>query len=93
MPARRTSAPCIAIIGDMVHSRALSARARSAAQTDFAKLVVLLNRRFRRTIASRFVITLGDEFQGLLREPNTANARSGWALGTESFIRPSSPSR
>jgi SatD family (SatD)/Bacterial regulatory proteins, luxR family len=56
----------IAIIGDMVHSRALTPVKRAAAQRDFAKLIALLNRRFRRSVASRFVITLGDEFQGLL---------------------------
>lgn len=50
----------------MVHSRELTAAQRAKAQRDFAKLVALLNRRFRRSIASRFVITLGDEFQGLL---------------------------
>jgi hypothetical protein len=66
----------------MVHSRALSARARSAAQTDFAKLIALLNRRFRRSIASRFVITLGDEFQGLLTEPH-AIPDIVWTVETE----------
>jgi hypothetical protein len=56
------------VIGDMVHSRALSAQRRAAAQREFATLVTILNRRFRPHIASRFVITLGDEFQGLLSE-------------------------
>lgn len=31
--------------------------------------MTVLNRRFRSSIASRFVITLGDEFQGLLSDP------------------------
>lgn len=56
------------MIGDMVHSTALSAKNRAAAQRDFTKLVASLNRRFRRGIASQFVITLGDEFQGLLSD-------------------------
>jgi hypothetical protein len=50
----------------MVHSRELPATRRAAAQREFAKLITDLNRRFRHDIASRFVITLGDEFQGLL---------------------------
>ncbi|HVE72218.1 MAG TPA: SatD family protein [Thermoanaerobaculia bacterium] len=58
--------PWIAVIGDMVESRALSARDRAAAQHEFARLISLLNSRFRRSIASRFVVTLGDEFQALL---------------------------
>jgi len=52
----------------MVHSRELTAAQRATAQREFAKLVSLLNRRFRASIASRFVITLGDEFQGLLND-------------------------
>lgn len=68
VPARRNER-WVAVIGDMVHSRELSARSRATAQRDFAKLITLLNRRFRRSIASRFVITLGDEFQALLSDP------------------------
>jgi SatD family (SatD) len=68
--AKGTSERWIAVIGDMVHSRELSARARATAQRDFSNLVVLLNRRFRRGIASKFVITLGDEFQALLSDAN-----------------------
>lgn len=50
----------------MVHSRELSAPARAAAQRAFMKLIALLNKRFSHSIAAQFVITLGDEFQGLL---------------------------
>lgn len=56
----------VALIGDMVESRALSAAARARAQRDFARLIALLNKRFARDIASTFVVTIGDEFQGLL---------------------------
>ncbi len=51
----------------MVQSRALTARARASAQKEFAALVRLLNTRFRSSIASQFVVTIGDEFQGLFR--------------------------
>jgi len=57
-----------AVIGDMVKSTALTARARAKAQLDFDRLIALLNQRFRRSIAARFVITTGDEFQGLLHD-------------------------
>jgi hypothetical protein len=40
---------------------------RGALQRRFAQLIVDLNREYRKKIASKFVITLGDEFQGLLK--------------------------
>ena len=67
MSRKRSSGPLVALIGDMVQSRALSANACAKAQQEFAGLVKLLNQRFRKSIASRFVVTLGDEFQGLLQ--------------------------
>jgi hypothetical protein len=39
---------------------------RGVLQQKFARLIVNLNRDYRKAIASKFVITLGDEFQGLL---------------------------
>jgi hypothetical protein len=60
------SAHCIALIADMVKSRGVSSAERPLVQEQFQALVVDLNRRFARTLLSRFVITLGDEFQGLL---------------------------
>jgi hypothetical protein len=68
VPTKRKPA-LIAVIGDMVHSRELSPMDRASAQRDFSQLISLLNRRYRRYIAARFVITLGDEFQGLLSNP------------------------
>ena len=66
MPTKKSSVPLIALIGDMVQSRALSANDRAKAQREFAGLVKLLNQRFRKSTASKFVVTIGDEFQGLL---------------------------
>jgi hypothetical protein len=80
--AGRRSERWVAVIGDMVHSRELSARARAAAQRDFTKLIALLNKRFRRGIASRFVITLGDEFQALLSDPAVI-PEIVWVIETE----------
>lgn len=56
----------IAVIADMVGSRGVPHSRRSALQKQFSGLIVHLNRTYRKTIASKFVITLGDEFQGML---------------------------
>jgi hypothetical protein len=58
--------PCIALIADMVKSREVPRMQRPGVQKSFKELVVYLNRRYLKSILSRFVITLGDEFQGLL---------------------------
>jgi Trp operon repressor len=66
----------------MVHSRELSPRDRAKAQRDFSQLMTLLNRTFRRSIAARFVVTLGDEFQGLLSTPEVI-PEIVWLVETE----------
>jgi len=58
--------PCLALIGDMVGSRELPRSRRPKIQERFKEFIQYLNRRFAKDILSRFVITLGDEFQGLL---------------------------
>src|SRR5260370_35830745 len=60
------SKPCIALIADMVRSRELPRAQRPRVQERFNDLVGHLNKTYSRNILSRFVITLGDEFQGLL---------------------------
>jgi SatD family protein len=62
----RLSRRYIAIIADMVRSRDLPRSRRRVLQKQFGVLIVNLNRNYRKTVASRFVITLGDEFQGIL---------------------------
>lgn len=56
-----------AIIGDINQSRTLERRARI--QDKFKEAVSVINKEFRNDIASKFLITLGDEFQGLLTTP------------------------
>jgi hypothetical protein len=56
----------IAVIGDMVRSRDLPSAERGTVQKQFAELIKSLNREYRKKLVSKFVITLGDEFQGLL---------------------------
>ena len=55
-----------AIIGDMIGSRRLTAEARRDAQARLASALETVNSRFGADVAARFIITLGDEFQGLL---------------------------
>jgi hypothetical protein len=59
--------PCIALIADMVKSREVTRSQRPGVQQRFKELVVFLNKKYNQHILSKFVITLGDEFQGLLR--------------------------
>jgi hypothetical protein len=53
-----------AVIGDIDKSRELPRRA--GVQLRFEKAIARINDEFSRAIASGFVLTLGDEFQGLL---------------------------
>src|SRR4051812_8354396 len=51
----------------MVASRALSPSQRSTVQEQFNEVIKSLNRLYRPHLRSKFIITLGDEFQGLLQ--------------------------
>jgi DNA-binding CsgD family transcriptional regulator len=62
-----------AIIGDINRSRDLPHRAR--VQRAFQRAIEHINTEFRDEIASDFVLTIGDEFQGLLR-----SAKKGYRL-------------
>lgn len=56
----------IALIGDIVRSRQLTPDARAHLQRDLEELMDVLNTRFKDALASRFTVTLGDEFQALM---------------------------
>lgn len=62
----RPSPRYIAVIADMVRSRDLPPPRRRLLQRRFSRLIASLNRDYRKALASRFIITLGDEFQGVL---------------------------
>lgn len=62
--------PCIALIADMVKSRELTREERADVQERFSEFIHDLNGKYRHAILARFVITLGDEFQGLLSDPS-----------------------
>jgi len=55
----------IAIIGDIVHSKELWNRKES--QEKLEAVLDSVNKKYSDAIASKFMITLGDEFQGLLK--------------------------
>ena len=56
-----------ALIGDMVASKKLSPEERWQAQESLASALKKINGEFADTIAADFLITLGDEFQGLMK--------------------------
>lgn len=55
----------VAFIADVIASRTLAARARTALQRDVAAAAREFNARYRQHLAARFAVTLGDELQGL----------------------------
>jgi hypothetical protein len=59
----------VAVIGDAVASRALPPAARTRLQHRLTQLLPQVNRRWRSGIAARFAVSLGDQFEGLLRDP------------------------
>lgn len=61
--------PCIALIADMLKSREVSRVERPEVQLSFSGFIGDLNRKYRHSILARFVVTLGDEFQGLITDP------------------------
>lgn len=57
--------PYIAIIGDLKKSKKIENR--KIFQQRFKEIINEVNEKYKDTIASNFTITLGDEFQGLLK--------------------------
>lgn len=60
---------CVALIGDIVKSRKLDGGRRYSVQQRLSSLLEEFNQVHQRSIISQFVVTLGDEFQGLLKSP------------------------
>jgi hypothetical protein len=59
----------VAVIGDVVQSRQLEPEQRARVQADLDGLMSRINDRYRDAVLADFLITLGDEFQGLVRRP------------------------
>ncbi|MDF1496073.1 SatD family protein [Caproiciproducens sp. CPB-2] len=62
--------PLVAIIGDIKNSKQLENR--RAVQIRLKEVLDAINHEYRDNIASKFMITLGDEFQGLLKAGSSA---------------------
>lgn len=60
----------IAVIGDLVASRSLSPDQRQQVQKRFQTALDGVNQHFSKEIAALFLITAGDEAQGLLKKPD-----------------------
>lgn len=58
----------IAVIGDLVGSRKLPHLQRSETQLQLEQLLDTINKRYSKSISARFLVTLGDEFQGVLKQ-------------------------
>ncbi len=79
--------PYVALIADMVSSRDLSPSKRSLVQEDFTRLIEGLNQLYKADLRARFVITLGDEFQGLIANPRMI-PQLVWTLEKSFTARP-----
>ena len=58
----------IAVIADVVGSRGLDPDSRSLLQEELQEFLLTVNEGYADSIAAAFVITTGDEFQGLLKD-------------------------
>ena len=65
----------VALIADVVGSRSLNTRTRTALQHRLRVTAQEFNARYRKHLAARFAVTLGDELQGLF-----PNAAAVWAV-------------
>lgn len=59
----------VAIIGDIVDSKKIPEEKRRDIQKKLKKTLDTINKQYHKNLASNFTITLGDEFQGLLKTP------------------------
>ncbi len=60
----------VALIGDLVGSRALTPKERAEVQKRFKAVLEKINKDFSSEITSLFLITAGDETQGILKRPD-----------------------
>jgi hypothetical protein len=59
----------VAVIGDVVRSKQLEPSERAAVQSALERVMLDTNSRYRDAVLADFLITLGDEFQGMVRQP------------------------
>lgn len=70
--ASRSTNDVVAVLGDLAGSRRLSPSSRSTLQIELDALMRHINQKYRNALLARFLVTLGDEFQGLLKTPSVA---------------------
>ncbi|HKL79507.1 MAG TPA: SatD family protein [Mobilitalea sp.] len=58
-----------AMIGDIIHSKEINHKLRNDVQNNLKLILEGINQRYSEDIAAKFIITIGDEFQGLLHRP------------------------
>jgi len=61
--------PVIAILGDIVRSKRLPGIQRGDVQIRLDNVLARINERYESAVLGQFLITLGDEFQGILHNP------------------------
>lgn len=70
MAVRQQNAPVVAVLGDIVRSKRLPAEERGEVQSALHQLMDEINARYAASVLGQFLVTIGDEFQGLLDEPS-----------------------
>lgn len=58
-----------AVIGDIVHSKDINHAVRNDVQKKLKMILDGINKQFGKDIAAKFIVTIGDEFQGLINNP------------------------
>src|SRR3989442_1528571 len=81
----------VAAIADATASRLLPPARRARLQAELRAALPDLNRRYRRALAARFAVTLGDEVQGLLTSPAPPAAAAAQLPVARSAISPLAP--
>ncbi len=66
-PSQLDNASVVAVLADLAGSRRMSQSNRSKTQGDLDALMKHINREYRTALLAEFLVTLGDEFQGLLK--------------------------
>lgn len=79
MVHRTIEGPVVALIGDLAASRQFRDEDRADLQRELEHLTEVLNGEYAQALLSRFTVTIGDEFQGLLHDA-TAIADLSWRL-------------
>lgn len=85
-PENLRDGPCVALIADMVKSRDVPRARRPDVQRSFSEFIDTLNHTYKNALVARFVVTLGDEFQGLLSDARVLPALL-WDMHYEFHIR------